>query len=168
MEKFENNLDVYHPVLISVIMPVFNAAEFLKEAIDSVLFQTYSELELLIVYDESIDNSLEIINGYCVRDARVKLLVGNGEGISGALNIGLDRSKGHFIARMDADDICDYQRFQRQVHFLETGALDICGGHSLLMDKSGKTNGIAISPLSHKTCTLCMCFDVPFFHPTVK
>ena len=154
-------------VLISVIMPVFNSSEFLKEAIDSILIQTHSKLELLIIYDESTDSSLEIINGYCARDSRVKLLIGNRQGISGALNIGIDGSNGQFIARMDSDDICDCERLQRQVHLLESNNLDICGGHSVLIDNSGRMTGISISPLSHEGCTLCLGFEVPFFHPAV-
>ena len=160
-------MDSSDSVLVSIIMPVFNSAEFLEDAIDSILFQTHSKFELIVIYDESTDGSLEMIKGYCSRDSRVKFFEGKRQGISGALNIGIDQSKGKFIARMDSDDVCDRTRLEKQVHLLEHYNLDVCGGHSLLIDKSGRTNGISISPLGHEACTLCLGFDVPFFHPTV-
>ena len=153
--------------LVSIIMPVFNSAEYLSEAIDSVLFQTHAKFELIIIYDESTDGSLEIINDYCSRDSRIILCIGDKQGISGALNIGIDQSKGKFIARMDSDDVCDSARLGKQVERLTNDNLDVCGGHSLLIDKAGRINGISVSPLNHDSCTLCLGFLVPFFHPTV-
>ena len=160
-------MDSSESALVSIIMPVFNSAEYLGEAIDSILFQTHSKFELIIIYDESEDDSLEIIDNYRSRDLRITVCNGNRQGIVGALNIGIDHSKGEFIARMDSDDVCEPLRLEKQIHFLKDNDLDICGGHSLLIDKSGRTDGISISPLNHDTCTLCLGFDVPFFHPTV-
>jgi len=160
-------MDSSEPELVSIIMPVFNSAEYLGEAIDSILFQTHSKFELIIIYDESEDGSLEIINNYRSKDSRIKLCNGNRQGIVGALNVGIEESKGKFIARMDSDDVCDRERLEKQVHLLEHENLDVCGGHSLLMDRLGRTNGISISPLGHEACTLCLGFLVPFFHPAV-
>jgi len=68
---------------------------------------------------------------------------------------------------MDSDDICDRTRLEKQIYLLEQENIDICGGHSLLIDASDRINGISISPLGHQACTLSLGFDVPFFHPTV-
>jgi glycosyltransferase involved in cell wall biosynthesis len=160
-------MDSSNSVLVSIIMPVFNSEEFLERAIESILFQTHSNFELIVIYDESTDGSLEIIEDYCFRDTRVKFLKGNKQGISGALNIGIEQSEGKFIARMDSDDICDRTRLEKQISLLEQENIDICGGHSLLMDASDRINGVSISPLGHQACTLGLGFDVPFFHPTV-
>ena len=148
-------------------MPVYNSADFLNEAIESIFSQSYSNFELNIVYDQSSDNSLEIINQYVQQDQRLNLFEGKGEGISSALNIGIENSKGKYIARMDADDICDTSRLENQVRFLENFKLDICGGHCILIDELGRVNGLSISPLDQVGCTLSLGFEVPFFHPSV-
>ena len=160
-------MDSSDAALVSIVMPVFNSAEYLREAIDSVLFQTHVNFELIIIYDESTDGSLELINDYCSRDSRINLFIGTKQGISAALNIGIEKSEGKFIARMDSDDVCDRARLEKQVRHLENNDLDVCGGHSLLIDQAGTISGISISPIDHKACTLCLGFYVPFFHPTV-
>lgn len=91
--------------LISVIMPVKNAALFLKECIDSLLNQSYSNWELIAINDHSEDNSLEILQQYAEKDSRIKCLENNGSGIIDALRLAFENSKGEFLSRMDADDI---------------------------------------------------------------
>ena len=91
---------------ISVVMPVFNSEKYLSIAIESVIEQSFENFEFLIIYDDSYDNSLEILESYAKVEPRIKIVKGNNEGISGALNNGINLSDGKFIARMDADDIC--------------------------------------------------------------
>ena len=153
--------------MISVVMPVYNGEKFLKEAIESILNQTYKDFEFLIVYDESTDGTLSIIQEFQEKDARVVLINGDKEGISGALNKGIKEAKGKYIARMDADDISLPIRFEKQISHMQNLGLDICGGHSLLIDSDGKINGIGIMPRSHDLCGLAMMFRVPFPHPGV-
>ena len=153
--------------MISVVMPVYNGEKFLKEAIGSILNQTYKDFEFLIVYDESTDGTLSIIQEFQEKDARVVLINGDKEGISGALNKGIIEAKGKYIARMDADDISLPIRFEKQISHMQNLGLDICGGHSLLIDSDGKINGIGIMPRSHDLCGLAMMFRVPFPHPGV-
>ena len=102
---------------ITVLMPVYNAERFLSEAIDSILHQTLTNFEFLIIDDGSTDNSLKIINSY--RDQRI-ILVRNGTnlGITASLNKGIELAKGHLIARMDADDISYPDRLQKQYDYL--------------------------------------------------
>jgi len=153
--------------MISVVMPVYNGEKFLKEAIESILNQTYKDFEFLIVYDKSTDGTLSIIQEFQEQDARVVLINGDKEGISGALNKGIKEAKGKYIARMDADDISLPIRFEKQISHMQNLGLDICGGHSLLIDSDGKINGIGIMPRSHDLCGLAMMFRVPFPHPGV-
>lgn len=110
-----NNLQYLNTV--SVIMPAYNAAEHLSEAIDSILRQTLSDFEFLILDDGSTDDTIEIINQY--NDSRIKLIRNEGnKGLVYTLNKGLEISQGQYIARMDADDIAMSDRFEKQVHFM--------------------------------------------------
>ena len=153
--------------MISVVMPVYNGEKFLKEAIESILNQTYKDFEFLIVYDESTDGTLSIIQEFQEKDTRVVLINGDKEGISGALNKGIKKSRGKYIARLDADDISLATRFEKQIIHMEDSGVDICGGHSLLINSNGKINGLNVVPISHKMCALSLLFKVPFAHPSV-
>ena len=152
---------------ISVVMPVYNGEKYLKEAIESILNQTYKDFEFLIVYDESTDETLSIIQEFQEQDERVVLINGDKEGISGALNKGIEKARGKYIARLDADDISLPARFENQINHMKLLKLDICGGHSLLIDSDGKINGIGMVPRSHDLCGLSMIFMVPFAHSSV-
>jgi glycosyltransferase involved in cell wall biosynthesis len=152
---------------ISIIMPVYNGEVFLKKAIESILNQTYRDFELIITYDESSDNSLDIISKYIKNDSRIILLKGQKRGLLKSLNDAIKISSGEYIARMDADDESDSFRLENQLEFIEKNNLDICGGHCLLLDKNGKINGLNVVPISHKMCTLSLLFKVPFAHPSV-
>ncbi len=104
--------------VISVVMPVLNAAPFLAAAIESVLAQTFPRFEFLIFDDGSTDRSVEILNEYAARDPRVRLSLHGHRGYVTWLNEGIRSARGEFIARMDADDICLPQRFEIQLRFL--------------------------------------------------
>ena len=153
--------------MVSVVMPVYNGERFLREAIESILNQTYDDFEFLIIYDHSTDNTLSIIQEFQEQDERIVLINGDKEGISGALNKGIKKARGRYIARLDADDISLPTRFKEQINHMEIFELDICGGHSLLIDSDGKVNGIGIVPRSHDLCGLSMMFMVPFAHSSV-
>lgn len=106
--------------LISVIMSIYNGEKYLKEAIDSILGQSYKNFEFIIINDGSIDNSLSIVKNYKEMDNRIVLIENSGnKGLIYSLNRGLDLSKGKYIARMDADDISEKNRFLEQISFLE-------------------------------------------------
>lgn len=152
---------------ISVVMPVYNGEKHLKEAIESILNQTFKDFEFLIIYDESTDGTLSIIQEFQGQDVRVVLINGDKEGISGALNKGIEKARGKYIARLDADDVSLPTRLETQINHMESLGLDICGGHSLLIDSDGKVNGIGVVPRSHDLCGLSMMFKVPFAHSSV-
>ncbi|MEO6436359.1 MAG: glycosyltransferase family 2 protein [Tepidisphaeraceae bacterium] len=103
---------------VSVVMPVYNAAAYLSQAVESVLAQSFGDFEFIIVNDGSTDASPRLLESFVARDPRIKLISRPNTGIVGALNDGLAASKGELIARMDADDVCLPGRFEAQVAYL--------------------------------------------------
>ena len=152
---------------ISVILPVFNSAEHLSEAIQSIINQTYSNFELIIVYDESHDISMSIIQKYSVNDARIKIVYGKNSGLAEALNLGLDRSVGEFVARMDSDDISHPGRFAAQLAHMRNASLDICGCHWNVLDEKGCLTDQVKASLTTESIILDLCVTVPFCHGSV-
>jgi glycosyltransferase involved in cell wall biosynthesis len=117
-------------MFISVILPVYNAETFVEDAVRSILNQTYKEFELIIIDDNSKDNSLNIVNELAKEDKRI-IILKNKENLklSNTLNLGILASKGKYIARMDADDISVSNRFELQLaEFKSNTKLDILGG----------------------------------------
>jgi len=102
---------------VTVLMPAWNAAEYIAEAISSVLVQTFTDFELLIVNDGSTDNTINEIQKF--NDARIRIVEQPHHGIATALNKGLKEAKGKYIARFDADDICYPDRLKIQYEFME-------------------------------------------------
>ncbi|MDO4569315.1 MAG: glycosyltransferase [Planctomycetia bacterium] len=111
-----------HPI-ISIIMPVYNAAEFLREALDSVLNQTFSDLELICVDDGSTDSSGAILDEYARRDARLRVMHQANAGAAAARNAGLDLARGEVVAFVDSDDVLSLEMCEKAYAFYkETGA----------------------------------------------
>jgi glycosyltransferase involved in cell wall biosynthesis len=105
--------------LVSVVMPVYNAAPFVKQAVESILTQTYKNFEFIIIDDASKDNSHEIVKKLARRDKRIRLLRNKKNiGIGATMNKLLSEVKGDFIARMDADDVAYPTRLEKQVNYL--------------------------------------------------
>jgi glycosyltransferase involved in cell wall biosynthesis len=102
---------------ISVVMPVYNAEHYLQEALDSILTQTFDDLELIAVNDGSNDGSAEILEG--CPDPRLIVVNQENAGVSKAINAGIDKARGEYIARMDADDRCRIDRFEIQARALD-------------------------------------------------
>jgi len=105
--------------LVSVLLPCYNAAMTLGEALDSLMVQTMSDLEFILVDDGSTDDTLQILQQRAAEDNRFRILSIPHSGIVGALNAGLETCRAPYIARMDSDDRAHPERFARQVEFLE-------------------------------------------------
>ena len=106
--------------LVSVILPVYNGETYLAEAIESILTQSHSDLELIVIDDCSTDASAAIVSDYASRDERVRLVRhDHNQGMPSARNSGIAASRGEFIATMDCDDISLPQRLEKQVAFLQ-------------------------------------------------
>lgn len=127
-------------VAISVIMSVYNAEKFLKKSIESILNQTFSDFEFIIIDDCSTDNSTEIIQAFAKIDKRIKLVSNEkNKGLTKSLNKALRLSKGKYIARMDADDISLSERFQVQFDYLEENKeLFLVGSWAMEVDSAGR------------------------------
>ncbi len=105
---------------ISLIMSVYNGEDYLSEAIESVLNQTFKEFELIVINDCSTDSTAEILNRYAELDSRVKVHTNEVNlRLPSSLNKAISYAKGKYIARMDADDICLPKRLERQLRFME-------------------------------------------------
>jgi len=121
---------------VSVVMSVYNGDRFLREAIESILFQELADFEFIIVDDGSTDGSAAIVKSY--PDPRVKLVQQENRGLSAALNAGLRLAQGRYIARMDADDISMPNRLAMQYHFLESHPeCVVVGSNVMLIDSQG-------------------------------
>lgn len=92
---------------ISIIVPVYNAEEYLRRCVDSILAQTFTDFELLLVNDGSMDGSGAIAEEYAAKDSRIKVLTKQNGGVSSARNLGLDEARGDYVAFVDADDWVD-------------------------------------------------------------
>lgn len=108
-------------VKVSVILPIYNSEKYIRDAVESILNQTFHKFELLAIYDNgTTDNSPKILSEYSKLDNRVvPINIGNKRGIVNALNYGIEKSIGKYIARMDADDISCKERFKKQIEFLD-------------------------------------------------
>jgi glycosyltransferase involved in cell wall biosynthesis len=123
-------------------MPVFNCAQFLDHAIESILTQTFPDFEFIIINDGSTDDSEKIILKYA--DARIKYLKNtSNQGLVFSLNRGIDLASGEFIARMDGDDISTPDRFDKQLNYLRAHPeVKLLCTTILLIDESGNSQGV--------------------------
>jgi len=105
--------------LISIIIPVYNAAKYLERSLGSVLKQTYRNLEIITVDDGSTDDSLELLNSFAASDSRVKVIHKENGGSSSARNAGLKISTGEYIGFIDADDYIEYDMYENLARLLD-------------------------------------------------
>lgn len=129
-----------HIPKVSVVMPAYNAEQYIREAIESILHQTFSNFEFIIIDDGSTDGTPHIIQEYPQRDDRIILLENKKNiWVSITANRGMDIAKGEYIARMDADDISMLDRFEKQVAFLDNNTdIGILGSAINIVNVSGK------------------------------
>lgn len=113
--------------LISVIIPVYNLEKYLRESLDSVINQTYENLEIILVDDGSTDNSLRILREYEKKDKRISVLTQKNGGICMAMKNGVLFSSGKYIARCDGDDINELNRYELQLKYLKENDCDLVG-----------------------------------------
>jgi len=114
-----DDLNRFHVPKVGVVMPVYNAEKYLRQSIESILSQTYVDFELICINDGSTDSSRRIIEEFIWKDNRIRLFdMPVNSGVTKALNYGLLVSRSEYIARMDADDIANKDRLEKQVNFL--------------------------------------------------
>lgn len=148
---------------ISIILCTYNDGSFLAEAIESILVQTLSDFEFIIINDGSTDNTKEVINSYS--DKRIKYLEHkNNLGLEEAKNLGLKKAKGKYIAYMDGDDISLPNRLETQFIFLEAHPdIGICGS---AINNFGDKKGVYLPPENDREIRIEALFGTPLPHPT--
>jgi len=148
-------------------MSVYNSEEYLNEAIESILNQTYKNFEFIIIDDGSTDKSLEVIKKYKAEDDRIVLISRENKGLPYSLNEGIGIAKGEYIARMDADDISLPSRFEEQVtYFSNNKTVDLLFTHANLIDDNSQMICHLFTPHINKVIKLIEIKNL-FIHPTV-
>ncbi|MEO6241405.1 MAG: glycosyltransferase family A protein [Bacteroidia bacterium] len=149
--------------LVSVIIPVYNAAEFVKASVESILSQSYHEIEIIIVNDGSTDGSAEKLNSFS--DPRIKLFHIQNGGVANALNAALLHATGKYIARQDADDISTPDRIKLLVGFMQAHPqYGLVGGAAKIIDAAGSPKGA----ISHATSNTKLQYDLLWDSPFVS
>ncbi|QQL50198.1 glycosyltransferase family 2 protein [Mucilaginibacter ginkgonis] len=131
-------LNILEEPVVSVIMPVFNAEEYLPFSIKSVINQTFKNWELIVVDDGSTDNSSKIIAKFAQEDKRIVYIYQHNRKQAAARNHALDKAKGNFIAFLDADDYWFPEKLTRQLNLLNSSDADICYSGGDIIDAKGK------------------------------
>ncbi|GHU75207.1 hypothetical protein FACS189461_1020 [Spirochaetia bacterium] len=159
---------MYQP-LVSVIIPCYNCEKYVAQAVWSITNQTYTNVEILITDDCSTDGTYHLLESITETDARIQLFHNDKNlNIVCTLNNMIEKAKGVYIARMDADDISLPERIERQVQFLETHPdYGICGCSAWHIDAKGKNIGVSMLPCTNYDIQLFKVFASPFYHPTV-
>ena len=153
--------------LVTVLMPVFNAARHLRPAIDSILAQTFTDFEFLIVNDGSTDESRTIVASS--GDPRIRIIDHERNlGLSAALNRGLVEARGELVARQDGDDVSMPERLARQVEFMRThDTIALVGTRGRVIDEAGQFIGIVDRPLDGTSIRWYGLWDNPFIHTSL-
>lgn len=161
--KLDKVTDLSATPLVSVIMPVYNVENYIKEAVESILNQTYSNFEFIIIDDCSTDKTLEFLSQ--LKDPRVVLVKKEkNSGYTNSINYGLKIAKGKYIARMDGDDISMFTRIEEQVIFMEDNPdIDVCGAWFNIMG----TDEIIKHPCHHDEIKIALLTYCAIGHPTV-
>lgn len=137
--------DTWENKLVSVIVPVYNVEKYISRCIDSIIRQSFRNMEIILVDDGSTDNSLKLCESYAQKDNRIKLIAKENEGSSVARNIGLGLAEGEYIVFIDSDDSLEFDFVETLLKVAEFHSADICicgykkDGKNCLIDEYGKT-----------------------------
>lgn len=152
---------------VSILMPVYNAEQYLSQALDSIVSQSFEDWELILINDGSTDGSESIIMDY--DDERI-FYIKNPVNLKliKTLNKGIDYCGGQYIARMDADDICHPDRLKHQVEFLDSHPqVLMCGTAAAVIDNCGKQTGNIYNLTSDDYLQINLMFSPSFIHPSM-
>lgn len=134
-------------IVISIITPSYNSAQYIGRTIDSILQQTYKNWELLIIDDCSKDNSLEVIQSYANQDSRIKLIcLEKNSGAAVARNTGIEHASGRFIAFLDSDDTWHPEKIEKQVQFMLSNNFAFTYTEYHRVDENGNFRGSIYTP----------------------
>lgn len=153
---------------LSVVMPAYNAGAYLRDAVNSILDQSFRNFEFIIVNDGSSDTTASILQEYEKLDSRIKVVHQENQGMIAALNRGCRLARGQYIARMDADDFSLPQRFERQLEYIESHPqIGIVGTWIYNIDQNGSVKRSWCPPTNPKVLEWTHFFGVCVSHSTV-
>jgi len=152
--------------LVSVILPVCNGGRTIYSAVMSILNQTFTDYELIVVNDGSTDNTLTVLSR--IKDARLRIVSdGMNKGLAARLNEAVVLAQGAYIARMDADDLAFPERLQKQITFLDTHAdVDLVATRAIVFSEVGSVIGLLPYRGTHEALTASLWRGIPMPHPT--
>lgn len=151
---------------VSVVMSVYNGEKYLREAIESILKQTFTHFEFIIIDDGSSDRSANIIKSY--KDSRIVFLQQENKGLAAALNSGVGIAKGRYIARMDADDRSHPERLLKQVEFMHNNAhCVVLGTQAVVMTAEREELFVTELPAEDGPIKARLALRNPFYHGSV-
>ena len=155
--------------LISIILPVYNSSAHLKQALNSILNQSYSNWELIAINDASTDHSQNILKSYAQKSPKIKIFSHTtNQGIARSLNKALKHAQGQYIARMDSDDIMLPNRLQKQLKYLlKHPQTIVVGGQCQLIDTQDKLIGKKTFPTNHQQIYQLAFIRSPLQHPAI-
>lgn len=130
---------------ISIIVPVYNAAEYVKRCIHSILNQTYKKFELIVINDGSTDHSLDILQELLSHKKNIKIINQTNQGVSRARNIGISHATGTYIAFIDSDDYVDSNYLEKLISATDNGNIDWVISGTSLKNEKGKIRDITMS-----------------------
>lgn len=154
--------------LVTVLMSVYNGEDYLDEAVESILNQTYDDFEFLIIDDASTDRSPRKLQKWAARDDRIQLILNeHNQGLGAILAQGMQDATTPLVARMDADDVAHPERLQRQVEYMKAhDEVDVLGTFAIDIDEHGEVVKPRRFPVTHEEiCRLI--WTSPILHPTV-
>lgn len=153
--------------LVSVLMPVRNGERYLRQAVDSVLSQKFHDFEFIIIDDASTDNTPQILRSYS--DSRIRVLPNELRlGVARSLNRGLGAARGKYIARQDADDTSEPERFERQVRMMEANpSIVVLGTSATVIDGEGKVESFWDCATEDVELKWSLIKGSPFIHPSI-
>ena len=135
--------------LVSILIPAYNAEKFIGETLESALLQTYSDIEIIVIDDGSTDRTPDVVGSYAERDSRIRLLRQENSGVSAARNRGISEARGEFVAPLDADDLWDPTKIEKQVARLRELGPETAATYTwcIFIDEDGRPTGGSAEPL---------------------
>ncbi len=156
-----------HIPKLSIILPVYNGEKFVSNAINSIINQTFTDFELIIIDDGSKDGTYNLLKGFQKKDCRIQVISRENKGLIATLNEGFSIARGEYIARQDDDDISHRTRFEKQVRFLdESPEYALCGTFYNVVDEKNKFIRKHFLPSSNENIQQHL-FDSCFGHGTI-
>lgn len=150
---------------VTVLMPVYNVCKFVQESIQSVLQQSFTGFEFIVIDDGSSDDTVAKVQSF--QDERIRLVKNdNNIGVARTLNRGLDLARGEYVARMDADDICHRRRLEKQFNFMERNK-DIGASGTWVKFFGDQLPVVERTPFGADVVNAFLLFDNALYHPSV-